>query len=242
MWKTILGRCIYQSDSGFQVHQNAWYRWLTAGDTILQTLISRQNPEQIGLEYIKPLKHMVLTFPGDCCILGLGGAGIPHALFPVLTDSRMVAVENNQDIIDIAARYFKTDRVTNLTTVHQNAQDFVQSASENYQHIIIDVYNSDRYPVECSDDAFFSHCKALLNPEGILSINLINIRKEWQLFQRMRNKFNNNTLVIPIKNTSNTLIFAFNMENSDSFLDKIRHIPSIKNLIWDQTWGCIGRL
>lgn|GEM_PF-1303326 len=269
MWKTTLGRCIYKSDSGFQVHQNAWYRWLTTGNNVLQSLINRRNPEQFGLEYIAPLTHMVRSSPGDCCVLGLGGAGIPHALFPALTNWRMVAVELNQDVIDIAARYFKVDRITNLTTVHQNAQDFVRSTSENYQHMIIDVYNSNHYPVECSNDAFFSHCQALLNPGGILSINLINIHQEWQLFQRIRNLFNNNTLVVPIKNTSNTLVFAFNIEKSalsadfrlreqvanrrlvgtalkaeksNSFLDKIQHIHGVKNIVWDPSWGCIGRV
>lgn len=241
MWKTILGRCIYESNSGFQVHQNARYRWLTTGNHVLQTLINRRHPEKIGLEYISPLVQMVLTFPGDCCLLGLGGGGIPHALFPALANANMVAVDSSQDVIDIATKYFKTDRVINLTTIHQNAQDFVQSISQTYQHIIIDVYNSNHYPIECNNDAFFTHCKALLKPEGIMTINLIDLRKQWPLFQRIRNQFNNCTITVPIKGTSNSLVFAFNLEKSRHFLNKIGTIQCIKSLVWDPLWGCIGQ-
>lgn len=240
MWKTALGRCIYESDSGVQVHQNARYRWLATDDDALQTLINRRRPEQPGLEYITPLVNMVLTFPGDCCLLGLGGAGIPHALFPALMNSRMVAVDNSQEVITIARQYFKTDRVTNLTIVHENAERFVQSTTQPYQHVMVDLYHSNNYPVECNTDAFFIHCKALLNSTGILTVNIINLQKQHELFRRIRQQFNQCTLVVPVKNCSNTLVFAFKMEKSESFLEKIQQIKCLHSLVWDKTWGCMG--
>lgn len=242
MLKTLLGRCIYESESGFRVYQNFKYRWLTLGTDALQTLINRRYPNQAGLEYIPPLIKMVTQFPGDCCILGLGGAGLPHALFPILPNAQITAVDNNQEVIDIARRYFRSEHISNLTTIHQNAANFVQSTSDTYQHMIIDLYNGCEYPCECNNKAFITYCKALLKPEGILAINLINIEKEKDLFQYIRNEFNHWTLTVPIKGTSNTIVFAYHLVKSNNFLDKIQSMSFVKKLHWDARWGIIGEI
>jgi len=239
MLKTLLGHCIYESQSGFRVYENFKYRWLTLGTDALQTLISRRYPHQASLEYIPPLIKMVTQFPGDCCILGLGGAGLPHALFPVIPNAQITAVDNNQEVIDIARRYFRSEHILNLTTIHQNAIDFVQSSSDTYQHIIIDLYNGCEYPRECNNKAFISYCQALLQPEGILAINLINIEKEKELFQNIRDVFNHWTMTVPIKGTSNTLVFAYNLINPNKFLEKLQSMSFIKRPHWDPQWGIL---
>ena len=241
MLKTNFRRCIYQSPSGFRVYQNACYRWLTFGNTFLQTLIHRRHPERAGLEYIRPLVQMVRTFPGDCCLLGLGGAGIAHALTPFLTDSRMIAVDNSEDVIDIAARYFMTDDIPHLTTVHQSADEFVQSTTAVYQHILVDLHDANDFPLACNNDAFFAHCKALLKPEGILTVNLLHLHKSVDLFQRIRQQFDQCTIVVPVKGTTNTLVFAFNRSGSADFLPIIQQINFLKNVIWDEAWGLVGQ-
>ncbi len=242
MLKTTFGQCLFESSSGLRVYQNAWYRWLTFGNNILQSVINRRHPENAGLKYIIPLTQMVLAFPGDCCLLGLGGAGVAHTLYPALSTSRVVAVDSCLEVINIARQYFMTSRILNLTTVHLQASTFVQSPSASYQHLIIDLHNGNDYPIECNNDAFFTDCKAMLNPEGILAINLINIKDKIQLLQRIRTIFNHYTLIVPIKGTTNTLIFAFNLLPSDLFLKRIEKMKWIKNLVWDTTCGLIGQL
>ena len=237
MLKTTFGRCIYESPSGFKVYQNTCYRWLTFGNTILQTLIHRTHPGRAGLKYILPLVHMVKAFPGDCCLLGLGGAGIAHAL----ADSRMIAVDNSKDVIDIAARYFMTDDIPHLTTVHQNAVEFVQSTTVVYQHILVDLHDANDFPLACNNDAFFAHCKALLKPKGIMAVNLSHIQENMELFQRIRQQFDQCTIVVPVKGTTNTLVFAFNGSGSADFLTKIHQMPFLKKPIWSQMWGLVAQ-
>ncbi len=237
MLKTTFGRCIYESPSGFKVYQNACYRWLTFGNNILQTLIHRRHPGRTGLEYTRPMVQMVRAFPGDCCLLGLGGAGIAHAL----ADSRIVAVDHSADVIDIAGRYFMTDDIPHLTTVHQNAVEFVQSTTAVYQHILVDLHDAHEFPLACNNDIFFARCKALLKPEGVLAVNLIHLQKNVELFQRIRQQFLQCTLVVPVKGTTNTLVFAFNRFGSTGFLNHIQQIHFVKHLIWDQAWGFVGQ-
>ena len=110
-WKTLIGSCIHQSSNGIEVHQNYLYRWLTFGKNDLQTLIHRHHLSTPGLPYLTPLTLAARVHPADCCLLGLGGAGVAHALAPWLSDSMMHAVENNLDIIHVAYTFFMTNQL-----------------------------------------------------------------------------------------------------------------------------------
>lgn len=237
MWKTRFGRCIYESPLGIKVHQNLFYRWLTFGGGILQTLMNRRHPERSGLQYIEPLRQMVFSFPGDICLLGIGGAGVARALCPVLKQFGMVAVDNNQEVISIAKKYFNAADINNLMMLHENACKYVQFSKERFQHLIVDLHDSFDYPVECSNAWFFEHCRRLLKPQGFLAINLINIHEKRSLFQLIRAEFNDCTLVIPIKGLANCIVFAGNMSSLREFLDKIQNLKFISQLFWDEVWG-----
>ena len=240
MWKAYLGKCIYESPSGFRVWQNFGYRWLTFEDNVFQSIINRRYPEYGGLQYITPFTRMVHAFPGDCCLLGLGGASVAHALFKTIANSQLDAVDNSQEVIDIATRFFKTDRVKNLNIIHQNAETFVQSTSMVYQHLLVDLYNANDYPLECSHDAFFANCKAILKPGGMMAVNLIDIHEKKHLVQYIKNQFNNCTLLVPVVGTTNTIVFAYNGPKTGVFLEKIN--PVMKSVVWDSVWGCVGQI
>ncbi len=239
MWKTYWGRCIHQSPSGLSVHQNAWYRWLSLSDGFIQTCLHRHHRERSGLEYITPLKQMVAAYPGDCILLGLGGAGILHALSKPLLTQSVIAVDNNAEVISIAAQYFYTDQLKQLRIIHQNATDFITSTTKTVQHVIIDLCTTEDYPEECNTDIFFSCVQKCLIPEGILSINVINLYNKQALFDRIKRQFHHCTLVVPVKNTSNTLIFAYNQLTFDAFIKKIAYLYPLKQVVWDSVWGAV---
>lgn len=238
MWKTYLGKCIHESPSGFRVWQNIAYRWLTFDDNVYQSIINRSHPERGGLKYIDPFTRMARAFPGDSCLLGLGGASVAHVLFQSLVNLRMDAVDNSQDVINIATRYFKIAPLKNLNVIHQSAEKFVQSTSERYQHLLVDLYGTDDYPLECSHEVFFAHCKALLKPDGIMAVNLIDLHEKKAIFQFIRNQFDSCTLVVPVAGTTNTIVFASTACNQRIFLEKIQFM--MKRLVWDSIWGCVG--
>lgn len=242
MLKTTFGRCLYQSPSGLRVYQNACYRWLTFGNTILQTLIHRRHPERAGLKYILPLVELVRTFPGDCCLLGLGGGGIAHAISPILSEYRLIAVEQNEEVMDIAARYFMTDTLSHLTSIHDNAATFVQSATTAYQHILVDLHDANDFPLACHTDAFFAGCKARLRPTGILAVNLMQIQKNITLFNRIRQQFEERTIVIPVTGTTNSLVIALNEKKSTRFLRQLEEMSFLKSIIWNPDWGLVGQI
>ena len=235
MWKTKLGRCIYTSPSGYKVYQNLCYRWLTLGSTALQTVINRYKPHKPVLYYLPALTLMARQYPGVTCMLGLGGAGNAW----MLKDIPLVAVDNSEEVIDIAKRFFMIDHLKNLNVIHENAADYIQKQPPKYTHLIIDLYNANHFPPECANADFFASCKRIMTEDGFLAINLANIKEQHPIFQLVKNQFNN-TLVVPIRNSANMVIFASQNESKELFMDQVKQTFAFKRIIWVESWGFVG--
>lgn len=242
MWKTFGGRSIYQSPNNSSVHQNLLYRWLRLDSTAIQTLINRRQPEKPELGYINQLGFAVRAQPGECCLLGLGGAGIAHALAPFLGNTPLIAVEKNAEIIEIAATYFMTERLRNLSIIHQDASIFVQQCASQYQHLMVDLFDAHSFPAQCNNSNFFENCQRILLPQGVLALNLTNLDEQWPIFQLIRNNFNQRTIALPVKNSSNMIVLAYKNSTLIPLLDMIKDSHHLKKLSWDTRWGCIAQL
>lgn len=237
IWKTLAGRRIHHDQNGIQVRQNVFYRWLMFDSDAIQTLINRRHPERAGLQYIPSLTIAARATHGKTCLLGLGGAGVAHAL----GDSEIDAVESSFEVINIAATYFMTDQIKNLTTIHQDAFLFIQETKARYQHLIVDLFDANSFPPHCHHAEFFEHCYHALLPGGILAINLANLHEQWPLFILIREQFPARTIVIPIKGTANMVVLACKAESIKPLLNILQNQARLKQLVWDAQWGCICR-
>lgn len=233
----MFGRCIYTSPSGYKIYQNFLYRWLTLGSTALQTVINRRTPQKPVLYYLPALTLMARSTPGDCCLLGLGGAGVAHMI--ASSNYPITAVDSSDEIINIARQLFLIERFSNLTLIHQNATDFVQNSTQQYQHLIIDLYNAHCFPPECNNDDFFIHCMQRISNEGFMAINLANIKEQYPIAQLLKRHFKN-TLIIPIKKSANMVIIASNHDQTEQFINQIQRSKEIKKISLVSSWGLCG--
>ena len=236
-WKTLAGRCIYQSKSGFKVKENMIYRWLTFDSNAIQTLISRHHPSRPAMQYIQPMTIAARANPGQSCLLGLGGASVAHAL---MGHSYLDTIESSLEVIEIASAFFMTSQITNLNVIHQDAFLFVQHTEYRYQHLMVDLFNAHSFPEHCNNAAFFEHCKRILLPSGILAVNLANISEQWPLFFHIRELFFQCTVSIPVKGTANMIVLAYKGDSIKPLLDILENKPYSKRIVWDAKWGCVA--
>jgi len=241
LWKTYAGRCIYRHLNGIQVRQNMTYRWLTFNSDAIQTLISRRHPERHGLEYIHALTIMARINPAVSCLLGLGGAGVAHALAPYLGTIPLDAIENNIEIIEVCSRYFLIERIKNLHIIHQDAFLYVQNTTARYQHLMVDLFNASSFPTHCSNVEFFGYCHRMLLPDGILAVNLANGYEQWRIFTHIRTHFEQCTVAIPIKGTQNMVVLAYKGVSVRPLLSTLTK-QGLTQLTWDSTCGCVASL
>ncbi|MBL7478940.1 spermidine synthase [Legionella bononiensis] len=239
MWKTKLGQCIYTSPSGYKVFQNSIYRWLTLGSEALQTVINRRKPQNPILHYLPALTLMARNYPDNCCLFGLGGAGIPHMLKTITPNQSITAVECSEEVIQISKSYFMVNQLPKLEIIHQNASEFVQSTSLLYKHLIVDLYDAHNFPKECTTDNFFISCHNRLTEDGFLAVNLANYKEQWELVQTIKKQFNT-AIVIPIKHCANLVLVAAKNPNKEVFIEQINATGEMKNISWTQSWGTLG--
>ena len=237
MWQTKFGTCIYTSPSGYKLYENFFFRWLTLGSDALQTVISKRNPKKPILYYLPALTLMARTLPNNSCILGVGGAGVAQML--ASKDYSISAIDSSDEILYIAQRYFMIDQLPNLNLIHQNAENYVQTCTHKYPHLIVDLYNANQFPQECNNDHFFLQCKNLLEKDGFFSINLANIKEQWPIYQLIKRCFKN-TLIIPIKKCSNMIIIASEHESRDLFIKQTQQNNEIKNIALVSSWGHVA--
>lgn len=235
IWQTRLGRCIYTSVSGYKVYDNFFFRWLTLGSDALQTVLNTFHPQKPVLYYLPAMTLMVKAIPETYCLLGLGGAGLPH----LLKGHRGVAVEYSEEVVEIAKAFFMVDQIQGLDIVRQNASDFVRENTQKFGHLLIDLYGADHYPEECMNEAFFADCKRCLDPNGFMAVNVANYKEQKNIYDLIKKEFKN-TLVIPIKKCANVIILASPMEHSEVFLNLIRASGGIRQVVWLEEWGHVG--
>ncbi|ARG97346.1 spermidine synthase [Legionella micdadei] len=242
MWKTFAGHCIYQSTSGIRVFQNPIFRWLQFDSRAIQTLINRYCPQKPGLSYIKSLIFAVTLQPESCCMLGLGGGGAAHALSPLLGKDKLVIVERDDEVIDVASRFFMINQLENLSIIHQEANLFIRECQTQFQHLLVDLFDANAFPTSCNNDEFFLHCKRLLKPGGILAVNLANRHEQWPIFQLIQKSFQRSTIVLPVLDSPNMIVLAQNSDSMDTLLNRLKKNKTCKKITWDSKWGCVAKI
>lgn len=241
MWQTILGQTLYQSKQGVCVKQNLFYRWLTVQTQIIQTCIHRYHPEYPALPYLPFFIFPSQISPGDTCLLGLGGAGVAHALNRHPFKTKLLAVEINQEIIEVAARFFMTKKLKHLRIQHQDAHLFLQVNRHRFKHILVDLFTESAFPNSCKNHHFFELCRAHLELNGILMVNIPSREEQWPIFDLISDVFSKRTMVFVVPKSENILVMAINNGGIDQWLDIIRQNYKLKSLIWDLQWGYLAQ-
>lgn len=239
MWQTRFGTCIYTSPSGYQVIQNPIYRWLTLGSNTLHTVINRRKPQRPILHYLPALTLMARHIPKECCILGLGGAAIPHWLRSINPNQPISSVEYSEEVIQIAKGFFMAEQISQFTLIHQDAAEFVKQHNIQVEHLIVDLYDAHHFPKTCSTEDFFYHCKQCLSQDGYLAVNLANTKEQWPIVQIIKTLFPSH-VIIPIPKCVNIVVIASKTPDKNLMLDHLKATGEIKKISWVQDWGVIG--
>ncbi|MGQ3889049.1 spermidine synthase [Legionella sp. CNM-1927-20] len=241
LWQTLAGRCIYRSDH-IRVYDNYFFRWLKFNSNAFQSLINKLTPSRPALNYVKALTFAARQRPGNCCMLGLGGAGVAHALAPLLQSYTLTAVEMNSEVIDVARRYFMLERLTNLTVIQEEASAFMAHCQQTFRHLLIDIADANDFPASCKNKDFFLNCQRILSSQGILAINIANAYEHQFIFTMLKHQFASSIITLPVKRCVNIIFMATHKDNFNSLLGYFNQSNEVKQLVWDQKWGYIAYL
>jgi spermidine synthase len=126
-------------------------------------------------------KNFLLTFDQleiekrqieDVLILGLGLGSVPYMLEKVFhRDYRYTAVEWDETVAELAAKYTLSRLSSPVEIVTADAEVFVQVTEEQYDMLVVDIFEDDLTPPQFETEDFLQNCGKLLRPGGLLLFN-----------------------------------------------------------------------
>jgi len=108
----------------------------------------------------------------DVLVLGLGLGSVPFILEKVFERRyHYTAVELDDAVADLATRYTLSRLDSPVQVVTADAGIFVAVTEEQFDLIVVDIFEDDRTPDQFEDIDFLASCKDLLRPGGLILYN-----------------------------------------------------------------------
>ena len=138
--------------------------------------ILRKGLKYIGFDRIRKFENIL--------ILGVAGGSVIKTLTnEIKFTGKITGVEIDNEIVEIANKYFKLNEIKNLELIVDDAFEFVLKTKKKYDLIIIDIFQDTTMPNFLFEDYFINRVNFLLNNEGFILFNTMVINEK----DRIRN-------------------------------------------------------
>jgi spermidine synthase len=112
-------------------------------------------------------------------VLGVAGGSVIKTLVDEFQFTRKITgIEIDDEITTIANQYFKLKEIFNYTPISADAKLFVEDCKEQFDLIIIDIFQDATMPDFLFENEFISNIKRLLQTNGFILFNTMNLDKE----------------------------------------------------------------
>ena len=109
-------------------------------------------------------------------VLGVAGGSVIKTLVnEIYFKGQITGVEIDKEIIEVANSYFQLDQIPNLEIKIQDALDFVLRCKDQYNLIIIDVFEDLQMPSFLFEPYFRDKTLSLLKDNGYLLFNTMTL-------------------------------------------------------------------
>ena len=126
--------------------------------------ILRYGLRNIGYEKVLKMDHILL--------LGVAGGSVIKTLVDEINyKGKITGVEIDPDMIQIANQYFNLDQIKQLEIVIDDAFEFVLKTKDQYDLIIIDVFEDIKMPNFLFEGFFRDRVFSLLKEQGFVLFN-----------------------------------------------------------------------
>jgi spermidine synthase len=152
--------------------------------------ILRKGLKIIGFETIQKMESIL--------VLGVAGGSVVKTLAnEIHFKGKITGVEIDPEIIEIANTYFSLNKIPNLTIIIDDAFEFVLKTHENYDLIIIDIFQDTTMPNFLFEKFFIDRIGSLLKPSGYILFNtMLTKDSDTVRNQNYGNKFDTKKFII----------------------------------------------
>ena len=202
------------SASSIEVSEKAGVRYLHFSDEWIQGAMRIQRPNALELAYTREMMAGLLfrdaPWPRNALLIGLGAGSLVKFLYHKLPETHITVVEIDPQVEIIARLHFKLpDDPRRLRIAVDDGARFMLQAGESYDYILVDGFDKKGKAGVLDTEAFYRACRARLNTDGLLSINLLGRSRGFAASkERIVSAFDDQALVFPSCDSGNAIAFG----------------------------------
>ncbi|WP_306350035.1 spermidine synthase [Flavobacterium sp. '19STA2R22 D10 B1'] len=130
--------------------------------------VLKKGLQTIGYSTIIEMEHIL--------VLGVAGGSVIQTLInDIQYKGKITGIEIDENIITIANEYFHLDSLPNVEIVIDDASLFVFKTKDQYDLIIIDIFQDTQMPHFLFETSFIEQTSKLVRPKGYILFNTMNL-------------------------------------------------------------------
>lgn len=189
-------------------------RSLLANWSFVQSAMSIAEPDKLVLNYTRLMMGFLLFRPSPRTIeiIGLGGGSLVKYCYRHLPYARIRAIEIDPEVIAVADRFLLPPEGDRFEIICADGADFVRSDPKHCDILLVDGFDKQGQPAMLCSSEFYADCFSRLRTGGMLVANLCEYDQRNAAIQsRIRTCFGR-TIVVPVDEGMNQIVFAFKGE------------------------------
>ena len=140
----------------------------------------RLEPDVLDFEYMRHMAAAIDAWPGAATMLamhvGAAACTLPRYLVHRYPTSRHIAVDVDVTLTQLARTWWDLPRAPQLRL---RAQDGLEALTTRHDHsldlVVRDAFVADRTPTHLADDAWWSHARRVVRPDGLVVANVATV-------------------------------------------------------------------
>ena len=202
-----------------EVIEDSECRSLYFGNRARQSSMLLHDPIALPLAYTRCMLAALLFRPRPerILLIGLGGGSQARFFLHHFPDCRLDCVESRASVADLATRYFALPDTPHLKIHIGDGADYVRRCpAQTYDLILTDAFDSDGINSSVCECSFYSDCRTLLKPGGVLAVNLWTTSGTAykDILKNIETGFDGQLLRLPVERHANLIAFGLDRAHS----------------------------
>lgn len=177
----------------------------------IQSRMKLRDPTALDLEYTRTMMGFLLfnPEPRQIVMIGLGGESLAKFCYHHLPQASIQVAEINPHVIALRDEFHIPPDGERFSVIKTDGAQFVRHRVTRPDVLIVDGFDTEGQPPRLASQRFYDDCYEMLQPDGILVVNLHYGHRQRDAFiERIRRSFDDAVLVVDDGELSNSIVFA----------------------------------
>ncbi len=186
-------------------------RYLCFGVHNTQSVMRISDPYALDLAYAQEMMAFLLfnCQPRRIALIGLGGGSIAKYCYRYLPAARIVAVENDPDVIALRDEFLIPRDDFRFAVIQADGAAYLAGLQRRVDALLVDAFDRDGIPTSLATSQFYENALRCLSPTGMLVMHIAGEQTNClSHLSWIRDVFDESVIAVPVEDGSNYVVFA----------------------------------